>query len=291
MSASYYETNSGSAKRASTASVQSKLSTSGKRAEAQQNHVEFGDEQVNHHGKLDSSRSNFVLPTYTPAQFSADNHRQAEAPINDQEEQLQQPQRKFSSPAKSGSSRGRIAGYLATKLSNLTNLAGGAGNLSQQQQQSSSAPPSPLCKRSAGSQPSAKKRNSSHYSSGPASTCPAAAGGPESGHHSRFPFYLPNKDYGGCDFILILEAPFHHQKNSTASANHALASTSSGSATAGSSPMSSAANATTFGHQSSSKDSASAGQQLNSTLIIHLVAPNLQEKAAWMSDISQVSLS
>lgn len=188
----------------------------------------------------------------------------------------QQQQRKYSSPAKTGSSsRGRIAGYLATKLSNLTNLAGGSNNNSSGGatgiSQSSSAPPSPLYKRASNSahttsQQLAQTRKRSNQSAG--------------GQVDRSLFYLPNKDYGGCDFILILECP----SLSSVSASH-LGGSSSGAAASSGLLGSSQGGA---GGQSASKGQ---GDYLHSgnPLVIHLVAPNLEEKAAWMSDISQVS--
>lgn len=124
----------------------------------------------------------------------------------------------FGQPEEQSSSkptRGRIAGYLATKLSNLANL-GGQQHQQQQAGGCSSAPPSPLH----------KTRNASQQLFGQW----RRAGSPSCVSLSR--------EFSGCDFILLLD---------------------------------------------------SAGQSHNSPLVIHLVAPNLQEKAAWMSDISQVS--
>jgi len=160
-----------------------------------------------------------------------------------------QPARQVSGNA---SSRGRIAGYLATKLSNLTSLAsGGGGAISVLIQQnhfgSSSAPPSPLTKRDqahtswqGSMQTKRPNRRSSVRQSALLGDC----------NH----FYL-TKDFGGCDFVLLVES-------TSKSGNQANSSGGQGT------------------HTSTTS---------SSSLVIHLVAPNLQEKAAWMSDISQVS--
>lgn len=113
------------------------------------------------------------------------------------------------------SERSRIAGYLASKLSNLTGLS---GNQTQATKGSSSAPPSPLNRP--GTSSSGRKSNSRSNN-----------------------YRLAPVDYAGCDFILLLDKPAN-------------------------------------------------GQASSSTLpmLVHLVAPNMQEKAAWLSDISQVSV-
>lgn len=237
------------------------------------------------------------------------------------------------------SSRSRIAGYIAAKLSNLASL-GYSGHNQQQQHhgsaQSCSAPPSPLNKQRkpalvTGAQqhgsilatPLRKSKSSRKKPS--KSAAGGAAGGHQQAHYSAHfgdahqPPFTISKDYGGCDFILFVEFPSSSGQrlasggggcdlpggNQSAS-GAASASCSGGGATAGcgSGPACQVAG----GGQASSgagagTNSGSLGPTTTTAsgcpatahgapigpLIIHLVAPNLQEKAAWMSDISQVS--
>lgn len=224
----------------------------------------------------------------------------------------------FSSP------RAKIAAYLASKLYNLTNLASGGNvgpnsfsstnnsnnnnNIQLQQQQpnpllarnSMSAPPSPLNKRGS----SASKRQPLR------SSCVCY-------RPDQLPFYL-SKDYGGCDFILFVEstskplmmsmsssvANHHHSKGASQShhqhgishhhhhATNVVSDNHAGNVASGSHSNSanrSLSSAMGILHQSGNS-SASCGSGAG-PIIIHLIAPNLQEKAAWMSDISQVSSS
>ena len=192
-----------------------------------------------------------------------------------------------------GSFRGGIAGYLASKLSNLASLggggAGGSGSGSHQpggHSSSASVPSSPAAfnKRVQGQlggpfMPSrlsrafaASERSGHNQLVGPHLS--AQASGPPA--LSQFELTLAaiaatSRDYNGCDFILILES-----------------SSSGGSGV----NLNSASGAPEANQQASGCGGGGGGQlaaSLSSALIIHLVAPNLQEKAAWMSDISQVS--
>lgn len=119
--------------------------------------------------------------------------------------------------------RGRIAGYLASKLSNLTGLSGQPGSATARS--SSSAPPSPLN----------RARNQGAPSGGRWLNARA-------NNQQRPSQVEPSRDHAGCDFMLVLE-----QAAKPGAAQSAAA------------------------------------------LVVHLVAPNTQEKAAWLSDISQVS--
>lgn len=176
-----------------------------------------------------------------------------------------------SSPVK-GSSRRRLAGYLATKLSNLTNLASGGGSQLQVSggASSSSAPTSPLTKRSGMNQlqqhgGATKDRR---LNSGSVSGLVKNTASNQQHYYYYFgqsPFY-PAKDYGGCDFILLIEATSNLSGSNASQTNTNTNSLSGGGG--------SGAGSGNSGHP----------------IAVHLVAPNLQEKAAWMSDISQVSL-
>lgn len=153
------------------------------------------------------------------------------------------------------SSRKRIAGYLVTKLSNLTSLAASSsasqaawcGQLNTSS--SMSAPASPLNKTR---QPSPRANLSSVLDSNQLANC--------------------GRDYSGCDFLLLIDV-------SAKTITGAGQSTGSGNNQASSSSCPSLSNSNLTGQSGNN----------SSLLVIHLVAPNLQEKAAWMSDISQVS--
>lgn len=142
-----------------------------------------------------------------------------------------------------------------------------------------SAPPSPLNKRTfgVGKRPlrqSLYEPNTDHY----------------------LPFYL-TKDYGGCDFILFVESTSGKPTMSSFSS-----STKTTSANASGHQTSSHANSLSTGGSANAATGASSGCSVGGSgtnvgapgggpIIIHLIAPNLQEKAAWMSDISQVSFN
>ncbi|CAA3006358.1 Hypothetical predicted protein [Olea europaea subsp. europaea] len=114
-----------------------------------------------------------------------------------------------------------------------------------------------------------------------------------------------SRDYAGCDFILLLES--NKLSHSSAGAGGGTAGGAgtqigqSGGGGGGGGPGGgggsdssglAAGSASAADHAGASLSSGPAGRFVSSsgpsTLIIHLVAPNLQEKAAWMSDISQV---
>lgn len=183
----------------------------------------------NFHVEFDEQRSSSVFPSQVNEFWLDKRKQQVVGESGELGEAKAQP----------GTSRSRIAGYLATKLSTLTNLGAQQPGTPTQQAQgpplSASAPPSPL-----------NKRQRRPTGGGPAA---AAASSRFGLFGDQSPLYLA-KDYAGCDFVLLLES-----------------TSNSGSSGSGSAPQPSAA----------------------SPLLIHLVAPNLQEKAAWMSDISQVS--
>lgn len=219
-----------------------------------------------------------------------------------------------------GSSRRKIAAYLTSKLYNLTNLASGSANSNSNSNSSStnihnqasnysmSAPPSPLNKRASSS--SAGGSNSGHSGAGGASNKRQPLRQSIYGADCQLPFYL-SKDYGACDFILFVESTsvkqqplmsmsakssmttssgatlqtqIHHHASNIASAGNYSANLTSGTTSHNSSSMG-GGNSSQFGGSGANFAFGSG----SGPIIIHLIAPNLQEKAAWMSDISQVS--
>lgn len=219
------------------------------------------------------------------------------------------------------SSRSRIAGYIVTKLSNLTNL-GSSSTHNQQQHQSCSAPPSPLIKKrnssgqqqtiSSGQQlqqsilatPIRRPKSSSRKRAPKTAATDQAQQQPLADWQQQQPLFSISKDYGGCDFVLYLESSSSSLfgANSKLSGSQALSQSAAGGggATSGTSSAAHGQQATA-GQLGSSGTGAGSGTSSSlptsgcsnwgGPLIIHLVAPNLQEKAAWMSDISQVSSS
>lgn len=164
------------------------------------------------------------------------------------------------------------------------------------QSSSSSEPPSPLNKRQIKSSNSQTPTNSyyAHYPS----NCFASATSSANNSTKRLsnnsalankrnsnetPLFQVTKDYAGCDFILFLESTSKLNLAQSSSAVGHLAGGPGGAPCAGAGlggGGGGGAGANQSNHHSAN----------NNPLIIHLVAPNLQEKAAWMSDISQVSL-
>lgn len=212
-----------------------------------------------------------------------------------------QQQQQTNTGADRSFSRSRFAGYLASKFSNLTNLTGSGANTNglnqptHPQSSSSSEPPSPLNKRQIKGSSSQTPTNSyfGHYpsncfasvtNSGSAATGstkrPSNNAAPTNKRNSNeTPLFQVTKDYAGCDFILFLE--------STSKLNLAQSSSTAGHVAGGSTSASGSGVGVSGGGTGANQLNHSAN---NNPLIIHLVAPNLQEKAAWMSDISQVSL-
>lgn len=259
----------------------------------------------------------------------------------------------ISSPLKSSSFRSGFTSYLANKLSILTNLGGGGGGGG-----TVSTPSSPAL-----TMPSRRKQQTSRaeiYTTAPSTPAKHMLDGTSATaaatNHKWWPAFSQaslfdqtmaaiaqaSRDFGGCDFVLLLDASKPSAICGGANAN-AIARSKSGSAAAtaiasgtsqsttnavatmtsaigssellatgggggksragscsstaavagsaasvatGTAAASSAANSNEHHSNSAAHFGSSA---LASTLIIHLVAPNLQEKAAWMSDISQVS--
>lgn len=201
---------------------------------------------------------------------------------------------------------------------NIHNQASGGGATPQTSNYSMSAPPSPLNKRASNSScGGGGNGNGLNGGSGP--------GGSSKRQPLRqsiydradcqLPFYL-SKDYGACDFILFVESTsvkqppvmsvsakssmttssggtlqtqihhhHHHHASNIASSGNYSGNVTSGTASHHHHSSSMGGNSSQFGSSGANFAFGSG----SGPIIIHLIAPNLQEKAAWMSDISQVS--
>lgn len=204
-----------------------------------------------------------------------------------------------------GGFRAGIAGYLANKLSTLASL--GCGNQQQQQQQQAaslsmpsspafskrgqlnSAPATPI-KLAKGTYHCQENHCSRSARSSLASRASMASQLTQAGPFEQMLAAIAQttRDHGGCDFVLMLESSLSAKAASAASGSTrcsvaAQQNEQSNHQTTGASGPGGASSLVVSGGVGAPSSS--------TTLIIHLVAPSLQEKTAWISDISQVSLA
>lgn len=187
------------------------------------------------------------------------------------------------SPPRRASNRSSFASYLANKLSNLTSglvQSGQSQKISSSQPFWSSAPPSPSNRWQRNQ--NYQQSNPQQHQSQPLTQTPILQLGLDQKSLTKQLQII--RDFNGCDFILLLDPSSGNGTGKGLGANSGAAhSGTSGSAgqALGSTLMS--------GPSLSGTDSFGLVGELQRPLAVHLVAPNVQEKAAWMSDISQVS--
>lgn len=214
---------------------------------------------------------------------------------------------------KATSSRSSFASYLANKLSNLTGLN---SNQTQSQNQAQAQAPTPIQNAQG---PSTNNQQSPNWSSAPPSPInrwhrnqqqDKQSQGPSQSQSHFHPFLNQSpilqqlgvdrkalnkqiqlaREFNGCDFILLLEPPGSSNFVSYSSVIHSSCGQTSATFNMGVTSTGSAGLGASNNHSLTDLTPASGLDGFQRQLAIHLVAQNLQEKAAWMSDISQVRI-